>query len=114
MAHEHHVEVVIYGRTYQLAGADPDYTRKLARKVDQAMTRFAAAGSGSTDSYKLAMLAALHIADELASVREEYESYRSEVGTSAARVLELVEASLAQLEAEAADSALAQDPAESE
>lgn len=95
MSDHNRVQVVIHGRTYQLAGADPDHTRELARKVDETITRFSDAAPGA-ESYQLAILAALHLADELAAVRGEYEEYRSRTGASAGRILDAVAVCLAE------------------
>lgn len=95
MSASNRIQVVIHGRTYQLAGADPDQTRQLARKVDETITRFSDAMPGA-ESYQLAILAALHLADELATVRGEFEEYRSRVGASADRIREAVTTSMAE------------------
>lgn len=76
------VRVEIGGRAYHLGGADPERTRRLAQKVDDAISRFAATLGPGADSYQLAILAALHIADELASVSDEHERYRTEIGAT--------------------------------
>ncbi len=90
MAAQDRIQVVIYGRTYQLVGADAVRTRELARKVDETMRRFSENMPGA-ESYQLAILAALHLADKLARVRDEFATYRSDVGDSADRLLEVLE-----------------------
>lgn len=111
MSAHNRVQVVIHGRTYQLAGADPEHTRELARKVDDTITRFSDATPGA-ESYQLAILAALHLADELATVRGEYEEYRSRAGASADRILEAVQAGMAEdgPESEGADESSEKEP----
>ena len=99
MAARSRVQVVIYGRTYQLAGADPEHTRLLARKVDETMTRFSDATPGA-ENYQLAILTALHLADELSAVNTDFEDYRSRVGDSADRILESVESGMSGDESE--------------
>lgn len=86
-------QVVIFGRTYQLRGADPEHTRQIARTVDETMQRFSA-GLPGAESYQLAILAALHLADELATVREDYDSYRAKVDRLASSVLDSIEGGL--------------------
>ena len=101
MSASRRVQVVIHGRTYQLAGADPEHTRELARKVDETIMRFSDAMPG-TESYQLAILTALHLADELATVRGEYKAYRSRAGASAGRIMEAVATSMAEEVSESA------------
>ena len=56
--------VTIYGRTYQLRGSgDPDYLARLADMVDTTMKQVAQS-TGTADTLKVAILAALNIADE--------------------------------------------------
>ena len=88
-AHER-IQVVIYGRTYQLVGEDGNRTRALARKVDELMRRFAD-GLPGAEPYQLAILSALHLADEVATARDDLESYRTRVDDSAQRLLKALE-----------------------
>jgi cell division protein ZapA len=56
--------VTIYGRTYQLRGHhDPDYLIELAAMVDERMREVVSA-TGTADTLKVAILAALNLADE--------------------------------------------------
>jgi len=65
------VHVQIFGQTYAVkAGSDPAYVEKLAAFVDSQMTDVSR-GSGAVDSLKVAVLAALNIADECFRLREE-------------------------------------------
>lgn len=58
--------VRIFGRTYHLrGGGDPDYLRSLADRVDTKMNEVAGA-TGTADTLRLAILAALNLADEAA------------------------------------------------
>ena len=58
------VHVQIFGLTYTVrAGADPGYVEQLAAFVDEKM-REVSRGSGAVDSVRIAVLAALNIADE--------------------------------------------------
>jgi|SRR5688572_17065152 cell division protein ZapA len=58
------VHVEIFGLTYTVrAGADAGYVEKLASYVDEKM-REVSRGSGAVDSVRVAVLAALNIADE--------------------------------------------------
>jgi cell division protein ZapA len=64
------VHVQIFGLTYAVrAGADPGYVEQLAAYVDEKM-REVSRGSGAVDSVRIAVLAALNIADECFRERE--------------------------------------------
>lgn len=81
------VRVEIGGRAYNLGGADPERTRRLAQKVDEAISRIADTLGAGAESYQLAILAALHIADELATVSDGHERYRADVGATVQELL---------------------------
>lgn len=59
-----YVTVEIYDQTYHLYGQDPDHIRELAATVDGKMRAVAAEGR-TVDSLRVAVLAALNLADEL-------------------------------------------------
>ncbi len=63
------VSVDIYDQTYHLRAPDPDYIQKLANTVDAKM-RAVSANSNTVDSLRVAVLAALNIADELMRLQE--------------------------------------------
>ena len=60
-----YVTVQIYDQTYHLSGQDPEHIRALAAQVDAKMRAVAAQGR-TVDSLRVAVLAALNLADELA------------------------------------------------
>jgi len=63
-------EVEIYGTSYVIKGdADPEYVRQLARYVDEKMRSVARKGPANVGGHKVAVLAALNIADELYRLR---------------------------------------------
>lgn len=70
MADEQHgnasgyVTVEIYDQVYHLSGQDADHIRELAARVDAKMRAVAAHGR-TVDSLRVAVLAALNLADEL-------------------------------------------------
>ena len=64
--------VDIYDQIYQLRGVNPDYIERLAEVVDLKMRAVAAHGT-TVDSLRVAVLAALNIADELVTLRGKYE-----------------------------------------
>ena len=57
------VRVEIFDQAYNLRGSDPEYILKLAEYVDSKM-RAVAEQTSTVDSVRLAVLAALNIADE--------------------------------------------------
>lgn len=93
MAGKERTQVVIHGRAYNLSGGDAERTRTLARTVNAAMARLSDALPQAED-YQLAILAALHIADESLRFRTELEAFRSGVDASASRMLEAIEAGM--------------------
>jgi cell division protein ZapA len=60
-----YVTVEIYDQTYHLSGQDAAHIRELAERVDAKMRAVAAQGR-TVDSLRVAVLAALNLADELA------------------------------------------------
>lgn len=70
------VRVEIFDQGYNLRGTDPDYILKLAEYVDSKM-RAVAEQTHTVDSARLAVLAALNIADEFHLLKR-----RSDGGTS--------------------------------
>ena len=63
------VSVDIYDQTYHLRAPDPEYIQKLAATVDAKM-RAVSANGNTVDSLRVAVLAALNIADELMRLQE--------------------------------------------
>jgi cell division protein ZapA len=95
------VSVEIYDQIYNLRGTDAEYIQQLAVLVDAKMRAVAAHG-GTADSLRVAVLAALNIADELLSLRARYnalagsqdrseDSMRSRAGTLSEMLDELFE-----------------------
>lgn len=75
------ISVDIYDQIYNLRGTDPDYIERLAQTVDAKMRAVSAHG-GTVDSLRVAVLAALNIADELAILRQRYETLAGSVSQS--------------------------------
>ena len=75
------ISVDIYDQIYNLRGTDPDYIERLAQTVDAKMRAVSAHG-GTVDSLRVAVLAALNIADELAVLRQRYETLAGSVSQS--------------------------------
>jgi cell division protein ZapA len=63
------VVVEIYDQIYHLRGVDPEHLERLAAMVDGKMRAVSSRGA-TVDSLRVAVLAALNIADELATLRE--------------------------------------------
>ncbi len=85
------VQVHIFGQVYNVRGSgDPDRTHRVAEMVDEKMNSIADRG-GSADSYRIAVLAALELADELTRLREEHESYRGRINAKRDRIQALLE-----------------------
>jgi cell division protein ZapA len=85
-ASDHVVSVEILGQRYPIRSTlDPDYVTRLAGYVDGKI-RAAAESAPSGDALRLAVLAALNIADELFRHRE---SVRAKDGSLAERAEEL-------------------------
>jgi cell division protein ZapA len=71
------VRVEIFDQTYSLRGTDSDYIEKLAEYVDGKI-RAVAEQTTTVDSLRLAVLAALNIADEYHLLKRKYDSVASE------------------------------------
>ena len=70
------VRVEIYDQTYQLRGSDPAYINQLADYVDTKM-RLIAQQASTVDSLRVAVLAALNIADEYLMLKRKFDTIDS-------------------------------------
>jgi cell division protein ZapA len=75
------IAVDIYDQVYHLRGTDPAYIEQLAAIVDAKMRAVSAHG-GTVDSLRVAVLAALNIADELCAARQRHDSLAGSVQSS--------------------------------
>lgn len=66
------VRVEIFDQAYNLRGSDPEYILKLAEYVDSKM-RAVAAATNTIDTVRLAVLAALNIADEFHLLKKKQD-----------------------------------------
>lgn len=66
------VRVEIFDQAYNLRGSNPEYILKLAEYVDSKM-RAVAAATNTIDTVRLAVLAALNIADEYHLVKKKQD-----------------------------------------
>jgi cell division protein ZapA len=71
------VRVEIFDQTYSLRGSDPEYIEKLAEYVDSKI-RAVAEQTTTVDSLRLAVLAALNIADEYHLLKRKYDTVAAE------------------------------------
>jgi cell division protein ZapA len=72
------VVVEIYDQVYQLSGTDSAYIQRLASLVDSRMRTISAHGA-TVDSLRVAVLAALNIADEMLSTQARHDSLAATV-----------------------------------
>ena len=90
------VKVQIFGQTYAIRGQlDERYVQTLATYVDAKMKAIADS-TATVDTQKIAILAALAIADELHSVQRERGEHEELLREQAERCLTLVERALKQ------------------
>jgi cell division protein ZapA len=85
------IKVEIYDQAYTVrSDGDPEYLRQLAEYVDQRM-REISSGTLTVDSRKVAILAALYIADELHQLRKSHEQADEQLATRSAECSELLD-----------------------
>lgn len=75
------VAVEIYDQIYRLRGTDPVYIEQLAHLVDTKMRAVSSQGN-TVDSLRVAVLAALNIADELETLRQRYDALAGSLSLS--------------------------------
>jgi cell division protein ZapA len=74
------IRVEIYDQEYFMRGElDPEYIRRLAQYLDTKM-RSIAERTHTVDSLRVAVLAALNIADEYHQVKAKYEAATQQLG----------------------------------
>jgi cell division protein ZapA len=84
-------DVEIFGSTYHVRGdKDPELLQELAGLVDGKMREIAQQVS-TVDTAKIAILAALNIADELVQCRKQQEGERVEIQDKVTRLAERLE-----------------------
>ncbi len=87
-------DVEIFGSSYHVRGdKDPERLRELAGHVDAKMREIAQQVS-TVDTAKIAILAALNIADELLQCRKQQEGERVEIQDKVTRLAERLEGAL--------------------
>ena len=81
LAESQSIAVELYDQIYHLRGTDPAYIQQLAHIVDAKMRAVSALGN-TVDSLRVAVLAALNIADELQSLRQRHETLAGSLSLS--------------------------------
>ncbi len=85
------IRVEIYNQTYNIrSDGDSEYVTGLAEFVDRRM-REISSGTLTVDSLKVAILAALHVADELHRLKRFYEQADSQLATRSAECAEMLD-----------------------
>src|SRR6266496_2312203 len=85
------IRVEIYNQTYNIrSDGDSEYLMKLADFVDSRM-REISSGTLTVDSLKVAILAALHIADELHRLKHVHEQADTQLGSRSAECAEMLD-----------------------
>jgi cell division protein ZapA len=84
-------KVVIYNQTYNLRSEHgPEYINELAAHVDRRMNEIARQ-TMTVDSLRVAILAALQIADELFQLRSELKETDSEIAERSTKYAEILD-----------------------
>ncbi|HEX9724837.1 MAG TPA: cell division protein ZapA [Vicinamibacteria bacterium] len=85
------IPVDIFGETYNIrADEDREYVKDLARYVDAKMKSITSTGGGG-NSLKIAILAALNIADEFFRLQREHDGLRARFAAHADELTEVLD-----------------------
>ena len=85
------IRVEIYNQTYNIrSDGDSDYISELAEYVDSRM-REISSGTLTVDSLKVAILAALYIADELHRLKNVHETADEQLASRSAECAEMLD-----------------------
>ena len=96
---EQSIRVEIYNQTYNIrSDGDNEYIMRLAEYVDGKM-RDISSGTLTVDSLKVAILAALHIADEFHQLKNQQEQADAQLASRSAECAELLDRVLKHKEA---------------
>ena len=88
---EQTVRVEIYNQTYSIrSDGDNDYIQRLAEYVDRKM-REISSGTFTVDSLKVAILAALHIADEFHQLQNSQHQSDMQLASRSAECAEMLD-----------------------
>jgi cell division protein ZapA len=100
-----YITVDIYDQTYHLSGPDPGQVQRLAARVDSRM-RAVASNGRTADSLRVAVLAALNLADELARAEERLHNLEGGLDVAESAQIRIRATNLAGL----LDQVLAEEP----
>jgi len=96
---EQSIRVEIYNQTYNIrSDGDNEYIMRLAEYVDGKM-RDISSGTLTVDSLKVAILAALHIADELHQLKNQQQQSDAQLASRSAECAEMLDRVLKHKEA---------------
>jgi cell division protein ZapA len=85
------IKVEIYNQTYSIrSDGDNDYILKLAEYVDEKM-REISTGSLTVDSLKVAILSALHIADEYHQLKRQMDNFDYQLSSRSSECSEMLD-----------------------
>ena len=88
---EQTIRVEIYNQTYSIrSDGDNEYIQELAEYVDRKM-REISSGTLTVDSLKVAILAALHIADEFYQLRHAQSQVDAQLATRSSECSEMLD-----------------------
>jgi cell division protein ZapA len=87
------IRVEIYDQSYNLRGSDAESIVKLAEFVDSRM-RAVSEHAATVDSLRVAVLAALNIADEYFALKKKYDAIDSEYTRRASRLGNVLDSAL--------------------
>lgn len=100
---EQAIRVEIYNQTYSIrSDGDNEYIINLAQYVDGKM-REISSGTLTVDSLKVAILAALHIADEYHQLKASQQHVDMELGSRSAECAEMLDRMLKQKDPQTAE-----------
>lgn len=85
--------VEIFGREYKIKGADDGYIRDIAKYVDEKMKEVSR-GTTLPSQDRLAILAAMHIADELFQYKRESSDTLTNIERKAESLISLLDEGL--------------------
>lgn len=79
------IRVEIYDESYNLRGSDAEYISRLAEVVDAKM-RAVAQHTSTVDSLRVAVLAAINLADDYYQLKRKYEGIESDYTSRASHL----------------------------
>lgn len=101
MARPEAVRVTIFNQSYSLvaSGEEPGRVEELAQRVDDLMQSIAAK-AGNIDSTRIAVLACIHLADQLQTVEDDLANLRDNVSSKARQFSVLLDEVMAERDPE--------------